>query len=198
MVGDIREILCWRGPASVNVFVLGTGDTPLPRAAFHLAGLVPDAVLPFPLMEPPEAIARLGLISYDLDFEDVSVDFRAFTRAALRRVCESTPAVAWAALEGTFSYEELLTDQVARQVYGYCVSGPRPTPHDRGLGHRPLPSAPGRHPPQCPGPGTLRLRRKGPGTGASGVDGRRSGHHRVNSGKKFGTSVARPLRKAVR
>ncbi|MFD3924952.1 hypothetical protein [Streptomyces sp. NPDC058614] len=97
-----------------------------PKEAFHLAGLIPDTVLSIALMDPPEAIARLGLISYDLDFEDISLDLRAFTRAALRRVCEGTRAVARAAFEGSFHYEELLTDQVAQQVYGYCVSGTEP------------------------------------------------------------------------
>jgi hypothetical protein len=110
----------------VNVFVLGAGSTPLPKEAFRLAGLVPDAVLAFPLLDPPEAIARLGLVSYDLDFEDTTLDLHGFTRAALRRVCEGRRAVAWAAFEGAFHYEELLTDQVAPQVYGYCVSGTEP------------------------------------------------------------------------
>lgn len=126
MSGEVQEFLCWRGPASVNAFVVGAGNTPLPGESFRLAGLVPDAVLPFPLTDLPEAIERLGLVSYDLDFDDTSLDLRAYTRAALRRVCEGTWAVAWAASEGSFHYDELLTDEVARQVYGYCVSGTEP------------------------------------------------------------------------
>ncbi|ULR50295.1 hypothetical protein [Streptomyces deccanensis] len=125
-VDSLREALCWRGPASVNVFVLGAGGAPLPEDAFHLAGLVPDAVLAFPLMEPPPAVARLGLVSYDLDFEDTSLDLHVYARAVLRRVCEGTRAVAWTAFEGAFHYDELLTDRVAPQVYGYCVSGGEP------------------------------------------------------------------------
>ncbi|MGW4898197.1 hypothetical protein ACWEQL_39040 [Kitasatospora sp. NPDC004240] len=122
----VQELLDWRGPASVNVFVAGAGNTPLPAGAFHLAGLVPDEVLPFPLLGQPAAIARLGLISYDLDFEDITLDLRGYTGAALRRVCADGPAVAWAAFEGSFHYDELLTDQVAHQVYGLCVSGGDP------------------------------------------------------------------------
>ncbi|MER5966425.1 hypothetical protein [Streptomyces sp. NPDC002057] len=110
----------------MNLFALGAGSTPLPHEAFHLAGLIPDSVLPFPLVDPPEAIARVGLISYDLDFEDTSLDLSAYTRAALRRVCEGAQAVAWAAFEGSFRYDELLTDKVAQQVYGFCVSGAEP------------------------------------------------------------------------
>ncbi|MEE1766402.1 MULTISPECIES: hypothetical protein [unclassified Streptomyces] len=125
-VDSLRAALCWRGPVSVNVFVLGAGWTPLPKEAFHLAGLVPDAVSAFPLREPPPTVARLGLVSYDLDFEDDSLDLHAYTRAALRRVCEGTRAVAWTAFEGSFHYDELLTQQVAHQVYGYCVSGGEP------------------------------------------------------------------------
>lgn len=126
MADGIEEFLCWRGPASVDVFVLGAGNTPLPNESFRLAGLVPDAVLTYVLMEQPEDIERLGLVSYDLDFDDTSLDLRAYTRAALRRVCEGSRAVAWAAFEGSFHYDELLTDQVAHQVYGYCVSGTEP------------------------------------------------------------------------
>ncbi|MFE5483657.1 hypothetical protein [Streptomyces sp. NPDC056527] len=126
MPGDMRDVLCWRGPVSVNVFVIGSGNTPLPKEAFHLAEMVPDAFLPFPLLGQPEAVERLGLVSYDIDFDDVSLDLREYTRAALRRVCADTRAVAWAAFEGSFHYDELLTDQVAHQVYGYCATGAEP------------------------------------------------------------------------
>lgn len=126
MAGEVLDALCWRGPASVNVFVIGSGNTPLPEEAFRLAGMVPDAFLPFPLLEQPEAVERLGLVSYDLDFHDVSLDLRAYTRAALRRVCADGRAVAWAAFEGSFHYDELLSERVAHQVYGYCVTGAEP------------------------------------------------------------------------
>lgn len=126
MTGEIRDLLCWRGPVSVNVFVIGAGNTTLPEEAFHLAGMVPDAFLPFPLLEQPEAIERLGLVSYDMDFDDTSLDLREYMGAVLRYVCADTQAVAWAAFEGAFHYDELLTDQVAHQVYGYCTTGTEP------------------------------------------------------------------------
>ncbi|MEU9371254.1 hypothetical protein AB0D71_42830 [Streptomyces avermitilis] len=126
MAGEIRDLLSWRGPVSVNVFVIGAGNTPLPEEAFHLAGMAPDAFLPFPLLEQPEAIERLGLVSYDIDFDDTSLDLRGYTRAVLRRVCADTRAVAWAAFEGAFHYDELLTDVVANQVYGHCMTGTEP------------------------------------------------------------------------
>lgn len=118
--------LSWRGPLSVNVFVVGAGNTPLPDEAFRLAGLVPDAVLPYPLQEQPEAVRPLGLVSYDVDFDDTSLDLRDYTRAVLRRLCADTPAVAWAAFEGTFDYDELLGDRVADQVYGHCAHHAEP------------------------------------------------------------------------
>ncbi|WP_162625098.1 hypothetical protein [Streptomyces cadmiisoli] len=110
----------------MNVFVIGSGNTPLPQEAFHLAGMVPDAFLSFPLLGQPEVIERLGLVSYDIDFDDVSLDLREYTRVVLRRVCADTRAVAWTAFEGTFHYDELLTGQVAHQVYGYCRTGAEP------------------------------------------------------------------------
>ncbi|MGW1069789.1 hypothetical protein ACWD4F_35430 [Streptomyces aureus] len=126
MEDEMRDLLCWRGPVSVNVFVVGSGNTPLPEEAFRLVGMVPDAVLPFPLLGQPEAIERLGLVSYDIDFDDVSLDLREYTRAVLRRVCADARSVAWAAFEGSFHYDEILTDRVALQVYGYCVAGAEP------------------------------------------------------------------------
>ncbi|MET8632591.1 hypothetical protein ACWEQ2_02230 [Streptomyces sp. NPDC004096] len=110
----------------MNVFVIGGGNTPLPEKAFHLAGMVPDAFVPFPLLGQPEAIERLGLVSYDMDFDDNSLDLREYTGAVLRRVCADTRAVAWAAFEGTFHYDEILTDQVAHNIYGYCATGTEP------------------------------------------------------------------------
>ncbi|MGQ4363840.1 hypothetical protein [Streptomyces sp. SAS_272] len=110
----------------MNVFVIGSGNTPLAQEAFHLSGMVPDALLPFPLLGQPEAIERLGLVSYDIDFDDVSLDVREYTRAVLQRVCADTRSVAWAAFEGSFHYDELLTDEVAHQVYGSCMTGAEP------------------------------------------------------------------------
>lgn len=123
MTGDVQDLLCWRGPVSVNVFVVGAGNAPLPREAFRLVGMVPDAVLAFPLLGQPERVERLGLVSYDIDFNDRSVDLREYTGAVLRRLCEGARAVAWAAFEGSFHYDRLLAGSVAHQVYGYCVSG---------------------------------------------------------------------------
>lgn len=125
-LSEVQEAIAWSGSATVLVFVIGAGDTPLPREAFHVAGLVPDDFLPFPLESAPEPLERLGVVSYDLTFEDTALDLRDYTRACLERVCADGPAVAWAAYEGSFHYDHILTPDVAEQVYGYCVSGAGP------------------------------------------------------------------------
>ncbi|MER5883668.1 hypothetical protein ABT160_07550 [Streptomyces sp. NPDC001941] len=125
-LNEVEEALCSLGPVTVTVFVVGAGHRPLPPEAFHLAGLVPDEVFPFEPAEQPPRIAPRGLLSYDLSFTDTSLDLRTYTREALRRVCADGPAVAWAAFEGTFHYDRLLTADVASSVYGYCVSGAEP------------------------------------------------------------------------
>ncbi|WP_217241713.1 hypothetical protein [Streptomyces sp. AC555_RSS877] len=122
----IQEGLCLLGPAMVTVFVIGAGNEPLPPQAFQLAGLVPDEVHPFMLMEQPTAIAPLGLMSYDLTFRDTSLPLHVYTRETLRRLCADGRAVAWAGFEGSFHYDHLLTEDMASSVYGCCVSGAEP------------------------------------------------------------------------
>ncbi|GAA5017797.1 hypothetical protein [Streptomyces siamensis] len=114
------------GSAMVTVFVIGAGNEPLPPEAFHLAGLVPDEVHPFVLMDQPAAIASLGLMSYDLTFRDTSLALSTYTCEALRRLCADGRAVAWAGFEGSFHYDHLLAEDIASSVYGYCVSGAEP------------------------------------------------------------------------
>ncbi|MGW2274161.1 hypothetical protein [Streptomyces yangpuensis] len=125
-MSEVQEAICWSGPATVIVFVIGSGDTPLPRETFHLQGMAPDDFLPFPLQSAPEPLDRLGVVSYDLTFDDTALDLREYTRAVLRRLCADGRAVAWAAYEGSFHFDHLLTPDIAEQVYGYCVSGFEP------------------------------------------------------------------------
>ncbi|MER5836284.1 hypothetical protein ABT116_37070 [Streptomyces sp. NPDC002130] len=125
-MNEVQEGLCLMGPAMVTVFVIGAGNEPLPREAFNLAGLVPDEVRPFMLMEQPAAIASPGLMSYDLTFHDASLTLATYTSATLRRLCADGRAVAWAGFEGSFHYDHLLTEDIASSVYGYCVSGAEP------------------------------------------------------------------------
>ncbi|MEV5145133.1 hypothetical protein [Streptomyces sp. NPDC052727] len=125
-MNEVQEELCLMGPAVVTVFVIGAGNEPLPPEAFHLAGLVPDDVHPFRLMEQPAAIASLGLMSYDLTFRDTSLSLSTYTCETLRRLCADGRATAWAGFEGSFHYDHLLTEDIASSVYGYCVGGAEP------------------------------------------------------------------------
>ncbi|MFD7459228.1 MULTISPECIES: hypothetical protein [unclassified Streptomyces] len=125
-MNDVQEGLCFAGPAVVTVFVIGAGNEPLPPEAFRLAGLTPDEVRPFMLQDQPAEIASRGLMSYDLTFHDTSAALSAYTREVLRRLCADGRAVAWAAFEGSFHYDHLLTEDIAASVYGYCASGAEP------------------------------------------------------------------------
>src|SRR4051794_31809585 len=110
----------------VSVFVIGAGNEPLPPETFHLAGLAPDEVHPFMPLEQPAAIASVGLMGYDLIFHDSSLALSAYVSEALRRLCVDGRAVAWAGFEGSFHYDDLLTEGTASSVYGHCVSGAEP------------------------------------------------------------------------
>lgn len=125
-MNEVQEGLCFAGPATVTVFVVGAGNEPLPPATFRLAGLAPDEVRPFMPREQPAAIASLGLMSYDLTFHDTSLTLSTYTGEALGRLCADGRAVAWAGFEGSFHYDHLLTEDIASSVYGYCASGAEP------------------------------------------------------------------------
>ncbi|MEU0008003.1 hypothetical protein ABZ079_27985 [Streptomyces sp. NPDC006314] len=125
-MNEVQESLCFAGPATVTMFVIGAGNEPLPPETFHLAGPVPDEVRPFMPQEQPAEIAALGLVSYDLIFHDTSLALSTYTCEALRRLCADGRAVAWAGFEGSFHYDHLLTEDIASSVYGYCASGAEP------------------------------------------------------------------------
>ena len=67
--------------------------------------------------------------AYDLTVGDGCLDdpeFPGFLRECLRKVSAHAEGIAWLTFEGAFGFDHLFTDDIADQIYGYCVTGDEP------------------------------------------------------------------------
>lgn len=122
MAGEVLDALCWRGPASVNVFVIGSGNTPLPEAAFHLDGMVPDAFFRSPCWSSPIRSSGPGWCRTTSTFM-TSPSICASTREQRFGGCARTCGRWPGRLSRGRSARTNSSERVADQVYGYCVTG---------------------------------------------------------------------------
>ncbi|MFD7435910.1 hypothetical protein [Streptomyces sp. NPDC059861] len=122
---SLKDALSWSGPAVVVLFTLGRSEARLERHEFEVAGPRPDEVEFFPIS--PEPGGRRAVIrEYDLTFQDADQDFAPYLRQCLRKAAAHAEGIAWVAFEGAFHFDHLFTDDIADQIYGYCVAGGDP------------------------------------------------------------------------
>lgn len=125
---SIREAICWSGPAVVILFTIGRAESRLEEGEFDVSGIRPDEVgLHEMSSEPRERQAVVW--EYDLTFEDGRLDdpdFPAYLRECLRKSSARAEGIAWLTFEGAFHFDHLFTDDIADQIYGYCVAGDEP------------------------------------------------------------------------
>ncbi|MFD6300748.1 hypothetical protein ACFWFU_38660 [Streptomyces sp. NPDC060235] len=119
-MNEIEEAVSWSGPAVIILFTLGSSDSTLQDDEFELSGMKPDNVYAFQLGPDPEG-QRGTVQSYDLTFNDADHDFLSYLRACLQKASTEAEGIAWLGFEGSFHYDNLFTDEVADQIYGYCV-----------------------------------------------------------------------------
>lgn len=110
------EAVAWTGTESTfNIFVVGDAD-----AVTVPEGLTqPDQVSVYPLEQDDEPDpAWSPCREYDLAYDELPADAESVVRATLSGAVASGARLAWAAFEGSFSFDHLLTSDVATQVYG--------------------------------------------------------------------------------
>ncbi|MFB4317446.1 hypothetical protein [Actinomadura sp. 21ATH] len=120
-----REAVCWGGPAVVTLFTLGRVEECLREDAFEIPGMRPDEI-DIIRMRPEPDVKEVAVWEYDLVFHDVDQDIASYLLQCLPRVCAGAEGVAWSAFEGSFHFDHLFTDDVAEQIYGYCMAGEEP------------------------------------------------------------------------
>ncbi|NEB00431.1 hypothetical protein [Streptomyces sp. SID13726] len=123
--GSLKAALTWSGPAVVLLFTLGRRASGAGEGEF--AGC-PDRVQVFDLST--EGWDRRAVVQgYDLTFEESRLDdpeLPGQLRECLRTAAGRAEGIAWLAFEGAFHFDFLFTDDIAHQVYGYCVAGGEP------------------------------------------------------------------------
>ncbi|MEX1652015.1 hypothetical protein ABZ960_02365 [Streptomyces pseudovenezuelae] len=127
-MSSLKEALTWSGPAVVVLFTLGRATSALGEDAFDLLGTCPDEVGVFTVST--EAWDRDAVVlAYDLTFAEERLDdpgLPGCLRECLRKASERAEGIAWLTFEGAFHFDHLFTDDIADQVYGYCVAGDEP------------------------------------------------------------------------
>ncbi|WP_330290192.1 hypothetical protein [Streptomyces sp. NBC_00576] len=124
----LKEAITWSGPAVVILFTIGRVEPRLEKGEFDISGTCPDEVGLYEMTsEPRERQATVQ--EYDLTFEDDRLDdpdFPGYLRECLRKAAAHAEGIAWLTFEGAFHFDHLFTDDIADQIYGYCVSGDEP------------------------------------------------------------------------
>ncbi|MBV7700079.1 hypothetical protein [Streptomyces sp. TRM70350] len=124
-MSSLKEAITWSGPAVVILFTLGRAESSLGQEEFDVAGTRPDEVEIFPIS--PEPGGRKAVVrEYDLTFHDVDQVAAPYLRQCLRKAAAHAEGIAWLAFEGAFHFDHLFTDDIADQIYGYCVTGEDP------------------------------------------------------------------------
>jgi hypothetical protein len=122
----IRDALGWKGSGyTVSVFVV-TGSPAPPPLRFETEAVRPSSVWTYPLEDEGRVLGGLRTYEYDLSFEELPRELRSYLEDCLRQACDGGATLAWLAFEGSFSFEYILTDEVADQIYGVCATSRGP------------------------------------------------------------------------
>lgn len=125
---SLKDAIAWSGPAVVILFTIGHADSRLEEGEFEFSGIRPDQVELYEMVpEPRERKATVW--EYDLAFEEGRLDdsdFPGYLLECLRKASAHAEGIAWLTFEGAFHFDHLFTDDIADQIYGYCVAGDEP------------------------------------------------------------------------
>jgi len=117
------DAISWSGSGvTISVFALiDCGATP----DFTMKSSYSPRVRSYVLERDGAEVELPEVIEYDLNFSSPPVGIGLYLESCLVSACDAGAAVAWLAFEGSFSYDHLLTHEVADQVYGVCARGER-------------------------------------------------------------------------
>jgi len=120
------DALGWSGSGyTVSVFVVVDSLTP-PPLRFETETVRPFSVRTYYLEDEEHVLGGLRTYEYDLSFKELPRGLRSYLEDCLRQACDSGAKLAWLAFEGSFSFEYILTNEVADQIYGVCATNSKP------------------------------------------------------------------------
>ncbi len=122
LVNHIVDALGWSGSGyTVNVFVVTDSPTP-PLLRFENGTVRPTSVRSYYLEDEERVLGGLRTYEYALDFKELPGELPSYLEECLRQACDGGAKLAWLGFEGSFSFDYLLADQVADQIYGVCTA----------------------------------------------------------------------------
>ncbi len=122
-MGRFLKALCWDDDETViSLFAAAPSAEPF-DLAFDIDGCSPDRIATYHLEDDERVLTDLQVIEYDLSFSALPAPLAPYLEACLEQVCVRGARVAWLGFEGSFDYDRLLTDSVARMLYGVAAQG---------------------------------------------------------------------------
>ncbi len=113
---SFEAAVAWTGTES-TLIVFAVGDTADVSVPEHLTQ--PDALSVYPLDQDEGADpAWSPCREYDVTYDRLPSDVAAVVHGLLSSAVANGARLAWAAFEGSFAFDHLLTPDVASQVYG--------------------------------------------------------------------------------
>lgn len=125
---SLKDAITWSGQAVVILFTIGRVDSRLDEGEFDISGTRPDEVGLYEMVSEPRQ-RQATVREYDLTFPEGRLDepeFPSHLRECLRKASAHAEGIAWLTFEGAFHFDHLFTDDIADQIYGYCVTGDEP------------------------------------------------------------------------
>jgi hypothetical protein len=108
----------------VSVFVPGAPEI---RPIFEFDDVTPVEVQTYRLeREDPNSFPYPVVTEYDLVFDVLPADLHGYLRESLRAACAAADTVVWLGFEGSFWFSNILTEEIAPQIYGACAPGGEP------------------------------------------------------------------------
>jgi hypothetical protein len=118
----VLDALGWSGSGyTVSVFVVTDSPAP-PLLRFETETVHPSLVRTYFLEDEERVLGESHTYEYDLNFTELPPELRSYLEECLRQACDGGAKLAWLGFEGSFSFDYLLADQVADQIYGVCTA----------------------------------------------------------------------------
>ncbi|WP_127476384.1 hypothetical protein [Microbacterium sulfonylureivorans] len=118
MMDGLRAGLMWPGTeAMLSLFVVRRGPADLELTVDAAPAPRPDTVRQYEMM-PGDSGSTIGEVrEYDLRFNELPPDLTGLVSAWLESAIGGGAEVAWFGFEGSFSYEDLLSDDIASSIF---------------------------------------------------------------------------------
>ena len=117
MMGTIRDAITWSGSdAMLSVFVVTAARAPL-QLDWSVAKPPPIRVRTYPMEDVEGVLGDRTVHEHDAVFTDVPDELEAVLESLSTKAIEDGASAVWLGFEGSFSFDFLLSPEIAAQIY---------------------------------------------------------------------------------